>query len=368
MKNLESSAMPLSDKEISKIFLDQSEDFILFFNEQMEIEYLSDAFEFTLDFKKENLLGKKLNEVWVNFPSLPLMKPEQKMVIPITSAVSKQKFLIEFKFRIITDLEEYPDRIFCAIGRDVTDRELALKKFKDIAFKEKELNQMKSRFVSMASHEFKTPIATIVSSINIMELLLQKEFNEEIKSRLYNHIEKITNQTSRLTDILGDVLLLEKTIQLGGGLIGQKISILKFITQLVNAMNDENFGRRHIRLFAPDKDQFILSDPTLLTHVFRNLIQNALNYSPGSVDPEVHLIYRGSFVEVMVKDYGIGIPKEDRKNIFGSFYRGSNVGNIKGTGLGLNIVWELVKKLNGEIWFESKVGLGSEFHVSLPSK
>jgi signal transduction histidine kinase len=133
-------------------------------------------------------------------------------------------------------------------------------------------------------------------------------------------------------------------------------------------MNAENFGRRTIRLYTPDKDLEITSDSTLLNHIVRNLIQNALNYSPGAVDPEVHLIYRGAYFEIMVKDYGIGIPKEDKKNIFGSFYRGGNVSNIKGTGLGLNIVKELTKKLNGEVWFESTVGKGSEFHVSFPVK
>jgi signal transduction histidine kinase len=368
LKTIANTLLPLSEKDIARIFLDNSDDFLLLFNEEMEIEYVSESFQSTFEIASADCLGRKLNEVWVNFPSLPIMRPDQKMVIPMTSKASKKKYLIEFKFNQVPELEEWPFQLFYASGRDVTDREQALKKFKDIAFKEKELNQMKSKFVSMASHEFKTPIATIVSSVNIMQMLLEKDFTPEIKDRILNHFNKILNQTSRLTDILGDVLLLEKSIQQQVGMETKKLSILKFLEELVDAMNAENFGRRTIRLYTPDKDLEITSDSTLLNHIVRNLIQNALNYSPGAVDPEVHLIYRGAFFEIMVKDYGIGIPKEDKKNVFGSFYRGGNVSNIKGTGLGLNIVKELTKKLNGEVWFESTVGKGSEFHVSFPVK
>lgn len=368
LKTLANTLLPLTEKDIAKIILDQSDGFLLIFNGDMEIEYLSDSFQTTFECSNIECLGKRLNEVWVHFPSLPIMRPDQKMVIPMTSKISKTRYLVEFKFNPIPELVDWPYPLYYASGKDVTDREQALKKFKDIAFKEKELNQMKSKFVSMASHEFKTPIATIVSSVNIMQMLLEKDFTPEIKDRILNHITKILNQTSRLTDILGDVLLLEKSIQQHVGVDTKKIYILKFLKELVEAMNAENFGRRTIRLHAPDKDQEIVSDPTMLNHIVRNLIQNALNYSPAGIDPEVHLIYRGGFFEIMVKDYGIGIPKEDKKNIFGSFYRGSNVTNIKGTGLGLNIVKELTKKLNGEVWFESTLGKGSEFHVSFPVK
>lgn len=368
LKTLANTLLPLTEKDIAKIILDQSDGFLLIFNGDMEIEYLSDSFQTTFECSNIECLGKRLNEVWVHFPSLPIMRPDQKMVIPMTSKISKTRYLVEFKFNPIPELVDWPYPLYYASGKDVTDREQALKKFKDIAFKEKELNQMKSKFVSMASHEFKTPIATIVSSVNIMQMLLEKDFTPEIKDRILNHITKILNQTSRLTDILGDVLLLEKSIQQHVGMDTKKISILKFLKELVEAMNAENFGRRTIRLHAPDKDQEIVSDPTMLNHIVRNLIQNALNYSPGGIDPEVHLIYRGGFFEIMVKDYGIGIPNEDKKNIFESFFRGSNVTNIKGTGLGLNIVKELTKKLNGEVWFESTLGKGSEFHVSFPVK
>jgi signal transduction histidine kinase len=135
---------------------------------------------------------------------------------------------------------------------------------------------------------------------------------------------------------------------------------------LIDEINEENMNKREVRLFHPPNDQLLSTDEALLVPIIRNLIQNALNYSPNSDAPEVHVSYVDQQVEIMVKDYGIGIPKEDQDRIFGSFYRAKNVGNIKGTGLGLNIVQSLTKKLNGEVWYRSKEGFGSEFYVSFP--
>lgn len=350
-----------------KFFLENTEDVMVILNEEMEAIFLSETFEKVLEIPVLPSLGKKFNDVVINFPSLPLMKPNQKMVIPISTKETKRSLMFEFLFRHVT-LSEIPGTLIFCVGKDVTEREQVLKKFKDIAFKEKELSQMKSRFVSMASHEFKTPIATIVSSVMIMQMLLDKEFSEEIKSKLLGHIEKVLNQSNRLTSIMSDVLLLEKSIQQEINLNVKKVSISKFLNQLIADINDENLGRRTVKLFISENEKIINTDESMLVHVLRNLIQNALNYSPNSIDPEVHASFIGNYVEIMVKDYGIGIPRDEHDNIFGSFYRAKNVGNIKGTGLGLNIVQELTKKLNGEIWFKSKEGIGSEFYVSFPIK
>lgn len=361
------SAIDFSSQDTLRFMMESSEEIRVILNEKMEAVYLSPSFEKIVQIPTETVLGKKFNEVLPNFPSLPLMKPNQKMVIPFSQKKSKSILMLEFQFNPIV-FPGNPERFFYATGRDVTERELVLKKFKDIAFKEKELSQMKSRFVSMASHEFKTPIATIVSSVMIMQMLLEKEFSEEIKAKLLNHIDKIINQSNRLTSIMGDVLLLEKSIQQDIKLNLKKLQIGKFIGHLVNEINDENLNRRNVKYFHPQNDKDILIDESMLIHIVRNLIQNALNYSPDSTDPEVHLNFSGNFVEIMIKDYGIGIPREEHDHIFGSFYRAKNVGNIKGTGLGLNIVKELTKKLKGEIWFKSKEGMGSEFYVSFPVK
>lgn len=331
----------------------------------MEIEYISQSLEKHFEFSIADSIGKRIDKVLENFPSLPLMKVDQKMVIPLITPFSKRKFLVEFQFKPLYDPNGKIHAVF-AIGRNVTDREISLKKFKDTAFKEKELNQLKSRFVSMASHEFRTPLATILSSALLIDLLLKKDFGPDIKSRILTHVEKIVTQTNRLTDITSDVLLLEKTIQQESKIQVKKFQISKFVKDLVDMINQENMERRIVKYFGPDTDKLVQSDASLLTHILRNLILNALKYSEGAMEPEVHLQFQSGYFEIKIKDYGLGIPKEEQEHIFGSFYRAKNVGNIKGTGLGLNIVKELTKKLNGEIWFNSKLGMGSEFYVSFP--
>lgn len=331
----------------------------------MKVEYLSSSAEKLLEISIKDAIGKKINDVMGNFPSLPLMKSGHKMVIPVISPITKRKFLIEFIFKPLFKSPEVIQAIF-AIGRDVTDRETSLKKFKDAAYQEKGLNQLKSRFVSMASHEFRTPLATIQSSAFLIEMLLQKEFEPEIKDRIINHVNKIINQTNRLTDITSDVLLLEKSIHQEMKVLSKKILISRFVSDLVDSINQENLDRRTVGYFGPETDKTIETDPSLLIHILRNLIFNSLKYSEKARDPEVHLSFQGSYFEVRIKDYGLGIPKEDQDHIFTSFHRAKNVGNIKGTGLGLNIVQELTKKLNGELWFNSKLGKGSEFFVSFP--
>ncbi len=349
------------------MIFDQSEDILILTNASMEVEFVSQSLQNTLEIPVKKAIGKKVDQILENFPSLPLMKPNQKMVIPVTTPKTKKKFLIEFEFKPQFTQAGAVQSII-AIGRNVTERELSLKKFKDIAFKEKELNQLKSRFVSMASHEFRTPLATILSSALLIDMLLKKDFTPEIKAKVLNHVDKIVTQTNRLTDITSDVLLLEKSIQPEMKISLKKILIGEFLKDLVDTINRENFERRTVAFSMPEKDVAVWTDPSLLVHIFRNLILNALKYSEGSLEPEVSLQLRGSYFEVSVKDYGLGIPKEEQEQIFGSFYRAKNVGNIKGTGLGLNIVRELTKKLNGEIWFKSSLGIGSEFFVSFPIK
>ncbi|MBN7800033.1 HAMP domain-containing histidine kinase [Algoriphagus aestuariicola] len=356
-----------SEREILQMIFDQSEDILILTNASMEVEFVSQSLQNTLEIPVKKAIGKKVDQILENFPSLPLMKPNQKMVIPVTTPKTKKKFLIEFEFKPQFTQAGAVQSII-AIGRNVTEREVSLKKFKDIAFKEKELNQLKSRFVSMASHEFRTPLATILSSALLIDMLLKKDFTPEIKAKVLNHVDKIVTQTNRLTDITSDVLLLEKSIQPEMKISLKKILIGEFLKDLVDTINRENFERRTVAFSMPEKDVAVWTDPSLLVHIFRNLILNALKYSEGSLEPEVSLQLRGSYFEVSVKDYGLGIPKEEQEQIFGSFYRAKNVGNIKGTGLGLNIVRELTKKLNGEIWFKSSVGIGSEFFVSFPIK
>jgi signal transduction histidine kinase len=169
--------------------------------------------------------------------------------------------------------------------------------------------------------------------------------------------------------VINDVLILEKNEQGKVKSVSQPLYIIGFISSLISEFNDQKNLANKIKLQFPEKEKLIYSDPVWLTHVFKNIIENALKYSlPENQAPELTLIYKPKTFEISVKDYGVGIPKEDQKYIFDSFFRSKNVANIKGTGLGLSIVYEFVKKLGGNMNFKSELGEGSEFTVKLPYK
>ncbi|WP_304516819.1 sensor histidine kinase [Cecembia rubra] len=122
-----------------------------------------------------------------------------------------------------------------------------------------------------------------------------------------------------------------------------------------------------IEVNLPTDDKIIETDASLLSHAVKNIIENAIKYSPDSTEkPILDLIFEKNKFEIIVKDFGLGIPKEEQKHIFNSFFRAKNVSNIKGTGLGLNIVHEFVKKLGGKVSFSSKEGVGTTFIISMP--
>ncbi|GAB2626525.1 PAS domain S-box protein [Belliella aquatica] len=254
---------------------------------------------------------------------------------------------------------------YMATSRDVTEREAVLKELKESLSREQELNQLKSRFISMTSHEFRTPLATIMSSTEILEILLNNLEDDTIKNRTITHLGRINNQIQRLTGVIADLLVLEKNAQDKIVISKEQVSINQFLKNIVDHYFPNN--TKNIKLNLPKEDRIINLDPSILSHVMNNLIDNAIKYSKQAKEyPEISLKYTNDTYQIIVKDYGLGIPTEDKKYIFGSFFRAKNVNTIKGTGLGLNIVKEFIEKLGGEIHFESEENQGTEFIITLP--
>jgi signal transduction histidine kinase len=252
-----------------------------------------------------------------------------------------------------------------ATSRDVTDREKMLEELKESLVREKELNQLKSRFISMTSHEFRTPLATIMSSTELLGMILDRGGDSVLKERSQTHIGRINAQIKRLTSIISDLLVLEKSAQGKIVITKQEVAINKFVRNVVdNHIND--MGSK-IDTNISEEDIIIHTDPTWLSHIINNLIDNAVKYSLyADQNPKVTVERSEKEVLIIIKDYGIGIPKTDHKYIFGSFFRAKNVTNIKGTGLGLNIVKEFINKLGGEVSFTSQEGKGSTFTLKVP--
>lgn len=228
--------------------------------------------------------------------------------------------------------------------------------------KERELNELKSRFLSMASHEFKTPLSTVLSSAELIELY---ETAEQQPKR-ERHINRIKEAVNQLTEVLNDFLSLS---QLEQGQIGVKkrlVDLQALVSTSVESSEGQMKSGQQVIIDCPEEPLRIISDPKLLRHILVNLISNAAKYSPEASVITIKSWLDKEVCRISIIDQGIGIPEEDHRHLFDRFFRARNVENIKGTGLGLNIVANYVNLLGGQIEFTSEPGKGSVFTVSLP--
>ncbi len=223
--------------------------------------------------------------------------------------------------------------------------------------KEKELNQMKSRFVSMASHEFRTPLSSVQLSSVLIEKYAQPFQNEHITK----HVNKIKNAVGNLTTILNDFLSLER---LEAGKVEPAFTpfdIVKLSEEVTEEMQMIAKANQNIIYQHTGLESMVNLDQNLLRNCMINLISNAIKYSGEHTFIEFNTEITPTQCMVMIRDNGIGIPEADQKNLFQPFFRANNTGNIPGTGLGLNIVRRYAHLMNGELQFESELNKGAKF-------
>lgn len=233
--------------------------------------------------------------------------------------------------------------------------------------KEKELNELKSRVVTIVSHEFKTPLTTILSSAQLIEHHLKKQSTDKIKP----HSETIIKSVNLLTQIINETLFLSKA---ESGRMEIKIQAFNPMSFLLNLIDDLRLGigQNHQFHFYENEEHPLPhsfeTDALLLKQILTNLLGNAIKYSPSNPDIKIKARYENNVLTIAIKDKGIGIPEEDQKYLFRMFNRASNTTNIEGTGIGLAIVKKCLDLLGGSIYIESKENIGSTFYVSLPNQ
>lgn len=228
--------------------------------------------------------------------------------------------------------------------------------------KEKELGQMKSRFVSMASHEFRTPL----SSIQLSAVLIEKYAQDFNNPNITKHISRIKSSVGNLTGILNDFLSLEKLEAGKVEAVSDAFDIVKFGEEITEEMQLTAKQAQHIIYQHTGTVSIVRLDQALLKNCIINLISNAIKYSGEDSFIEFNTELNDTHLIVAVKDNGIGIPESDQKHLFEAFFRAHNTGNIPGTGLGLNIVTRYAGLMNGTIDFKSQVNQGTSFTLTFP--
>jgi PAS domain S-box-containing protein len=248
---------------------------------------------------------------------------------------------------------------FC---RDITDRKKAEDDMRAALQKERELGESKSRFISLASHEFRTPLGAILSSA----FLLEKYQEQSPDQRSLKHIARIKSNVNNLIHILNDFLSLGKLEEGKVTCVPEQLDLLKFSEEIIQNLQEGAKKGQTICFEVQGEPVMIYTDGKLLKNVLNNLLSNAIKYSGEESSIEFILHYLNESVMLIIRDHGIGIPEHDQEHLFERFYRASNTTHTSGTGLGLSIVNNYLSLMNGRLEFYSRLNEGTTFTVHLP--
>lgn len=254
--------------------------------------------------------------------------------------------------------------VFQGLVQQITKYKRREEKLKATLLVQQKENAVRTNFIEYAVHEFKAPLATIFSSLDILNHYagLFEEENGELPY-FSEHFQKISKHLKIMNAFLDEMTLLSN-----GGNGGKREAFLlsAYVWEFVQRLDLPSMKNRRISLDLPEADREVRLDRVLLEHILRNLICNAFKFSSGERSPELILRIRDQSFTLLVRDYGIGIPEKEQGNLFRLPYRGSNTKGIAGTGMGLLIVRDFVERLGGQISFRSRVGEGTTFELRLP--
>ena len=253
-------------------------------------------------------------------------------------------------------------REILVVMKNITRRKSAERKLVRAIEKEKELSALKSRFVTMASHEFRTPLSTMLSSV----FLLQNYSGDKYEAQKKNHLERIRRSIQTLTELMNDLLSIGSLEEGHIKAAYAPVEIHGFLKDAVAELSSIKKSGQQIFLQYSGEEISLMLDRQMLTNILRNLVSNAVKYSPADATIHLNVSVDPDNLVIHVIDQGIGIPEHEQSEIFKRFYRAENVTNIQGTGLGLNIVKKYLHILKGSIDFRSKVNKGTTFTVHLP--
>ncbi|MCB0447497.1 MAG: PAS domain S-box protein, partial [Gelidibacter sp.] len=256
----------------------------------------------------------------------------------------------------ITERKNYTEKLERTVELRTEELQLALNA-------EKELNELKTKFLSLVSHEFKTPLSGILTSA----MLLSKYRLENQQEKRDKHISTITNIVHQLNTILNDFLSVEK---LETGKVNYHFKTFKLSKVLNEVIYNANMLLKDgQRINYPENidDLSIHQDEKTLELALSNIIHNAIKYSPEDTLIDITITQNDHVTIFKIEDNGIGIPEADQKNVFNRYFRAENVLNIQGTGIGLNIVKSHLENLGGTIEFTSELNKGSMFTITLPN-
>lgn len=359
--------------QLQKLF-EKSLDALISVDLEGEIFEWSPQAEVIFGYSEEEIIGKNLIKTLVPLglreeveTAMKTFQEEGKGLVLNSrfEIIGLNKLGVEFPIEVtIFPLAFRDKRYFTAFVRDITEIKASKENMERALERQKELNEMKSQFISMTSHELRTPLTTIKTNTELLNFQLNQT-KEPDPVKLLRNVERVENNVERLNQLISNILMIGKLDSQKVPFSPESLIASDYISEHI--LPDYLVQGHSIPLGISGIKYKAALDKNLLTQILNNLIENAIKYTTNGGSPEVQVIY-GDQLEIRVKDYGMGIPKGDLKKLFNSFFRASNVGNIKGTGLGLAIVQEFVGLHDGSIEVESEEGVGTTFIINFPKK
>jgi len=352
-----------------KAIIDTAVDGIITIDSLGNMETLNPAASRLFGYAEDELIGKNIKMLMPEpdrsshdkYISNYHQTGEGKIIGKGREVIGKKKDGTTFPFLLsISEVQLKDRKIFTGIIHDISE----LRKVKDALKKEIELNELKSRFVTMASHEFRTPLSAILSSVS----LISKYNDPKDEEKRTKHVNRIKSSVANLTGILNDFLSLSRLEE--GKIMNDPTSfdVKELASEVLEEMASFIKEGQTIDHSHFGENAVVILDRNMLKNIFINMLSNASKYSGENKAIDFSVSVYENHMDIVIKDKGIGIPEEDKGHLFNRFFRAQNAQNIQGTGLGLNIVKKYIDLLGGEITFISELNVGTTFSMSIPFK
>lgn len=334
------------------------------FDENLRYKFAEGEEFYRLGISTEKLIGSTYTQ-WLPDEVAEDMKERLSRVFdkgrPQTFEISLKKGNYQISAVPLFDEVDEPNKQILVVEQNISRQKLAQQEVSNALEKEQQLGELKSRFVSMASHEFRTPLSSILTSAN----LARRYSSEDQAEKREKHLKRIESAVRNLSSILEDFLSVSKLEEGRLHCKAEWFHIKEFAEDITEELQGIAKKDQKIEMEFKGEDQFY-SDPHILRNVSINLLSNAIKYSSEGDNIRYTFNNQTDSLIIQVHDHGIGIPEDEQELLFSRFFRASNAANIQGTGLGLNIVKKYVDLLSGNITFESKKG-HTVFTVWMPN-
>jgi PAS domain S-box-containing protein len=359
-------------KEQVEAILNNSSDAIIVTYVDGTIQRVNPAFETLFGYQDNEAVGLLLSGVVASY-DVDLLNASLEAAV-MDSRASRIEIALHRKDGVLFDADvvispilEHRDQhslgVVCSI-RDITERKRMELELRRALEQERELNELKTRFVAMASHEFRTPLSMIMTASELLQNYSHKMTEEQRSERLL----RIQTEVKNMVRLIDDVLVVSRSADSGTMAFDPApLNLLDFCNHLLNELRSESSVTQEIELTHTGEYIHLNLDQKFLRDILNNLLSNAVKYSPPGSKIRLNLNCGETQTVISVEDQGMGIPEEDQKRLFEAFHRGRNVGLVPGTGLGLTIAKQATELHGGIISFKSQVGVGTTFTVTLPT-